>query len=132
MQLLDSTLTCLCLMVLDTQAGTLTEGNCRLSWQCHKSSLFDDTCLFRQTMKLVLFVFTAGLYKISRKPHHSGLHSAHQWYYEPCWPEFYRARIDGHFLKDLIPRSAICSASLSNGMGYTQHDGWGAARTFVK
>ena len=25
-------------------------------------------------MKLVLFVFTAGLYKISRKPHHSGLH----------------------------------------------------------
>ena len=62
------------LMVLDTQAGTLTEGDCRLSWQCHKSSLFDDTCLFRQTMKLVLFVFTAGLYKISRKPDHSGLH----------------------------------------------------------
>ena len=48
------------LMALDTQAGTLTESNCRPSWHCHKSSLVTDTSLFRQTIKLDLFAFTGA------------------------------------------------------------------------
>lgn len=45
------------LMAVDTQAGTLTESNCR---QSHKSSLVTDTSLFRQTIKLDLFAFTGA------------------------------------------------------------------------
>lgn len=45
------------LMAGDTQAGTLTESNCR---QSHKSSLVTDTSLFRQTIKLDLFAFTGA------------------------------------------------------------------------
>ena len=45
------------LMAADTQAGTLTESNCR---QSHKSSLVTDTSLFRQTIKLDLFAFTGA------------------------------------------------------------------------
>ena len=35
------------LMAVDTQAGTLTESNCRQSRQRHKSSLVTDTSLFK-------------------------------------------------------------------------------------
>ena len=45
------------LMAVDTQAGRLTESNCR---QSHKSSLVTDTSLFRQTIKLDLFAFTGA------------------------------------------------------------------------
>ena len=48
------------LMAADTQAGTLTESNCRQNRQRHKSSLVTDTSLFRQTIKLDLFAFTGA------------------------------------------------------------------------